>query len=274
VPLILTDIAHSYRGQDEPALVDASLEVAQGELVLVLGTTGSGKSTLLKVACGLLEPSGGMRSIDGAALDPESARGVVGMVFQDAESQLFADTVADDVAFGPRNTGCSPEEVAARVEESLSAVGLDPAVLGQRSPFTLSGGESRRAAIAGVLAMRPRYVLFDEPTAGLDVRGRRMVRELIANTREHSGVVVVSHSAEEFIAMADRIAIVANGSSVWSGTRGEALSEPGVFARYGLLAPPLIEVQIEAAARFGATGSAPSFDENVVADALVAAVTR
>lgn len=272
--LILADIAHTYPGQSDPALGGASLEVAPGELVLVLGTTGSGKSTLLKVASGLLEPSAGVRSIDGVDLDSVSARGAVGMVFQDAESQLFADTVADDVAFGPRNIGCDPDETRARVAESLAAVGLDPQALGLRSPFTLSGGEARRAAIAGVLAMRPRYLLFDEPTAGLDSRGRRLVRELVAQARVRAGVVVVSHSAEEFISAADRVVILGGGSSVWSGTRDELLSHPDAFARYGLVAPPLLEVQRLATERFGALDSGVCLDETALADALAAVVKR
>lgn len=218
------------------------MSVSVGELVLVLGATGSGKSTLLRLAAGLLEPGAGRAEIDGAPLTRASARGSVALVFQDAESQLFADTLLDDVAFGPANLGASPEEAASRAREALVSVGLGPDEYGHRSPFALSGGEARRAAIAGVLAMSPRYLLADEPTAGLDTSGRRAVRSLLLGLRERAGVVVVSHSAEEFIGFADQVLVLDAGRSSWTGSAPELVHDPSPLMRAGLIAPDVLEV--------------------------------
>jgi energy-coupling factor transport system ATP-binding protein len=231
------------------ALHDVSLEVAPGELVLVLGATGSGKSTLLRIAAGLLRADEGEAVLDGVSLDRGSARGVVGLIFQDAESQLFADTVLEDVAFGPRNMGASREEALASATESLRAVGLDPATFKDRSPFSLSGGEARRVAIAGVLAFHPRYLLADEPTAGLDAKGRRAMRSLLLEARAKAGVVVVSHGAEEFLADADRVIVLSGGGCALSSTPRELVATPSMFDRVGLRAPDVLEVQRLAASR-------------------------
>ncbi|TLM80460.1 MAG: ATP-binding cassette domain-containing protein, partial [Actinobacteria bacterium] len=206
--LVARDVTHVYSAGTSfaaTALDGVSLELESGGLALVIGRTGSGKSTLLRVLAGLMQPTGGTVEADGAPLG-DAVRGAVAMVFQDAESQLFADTVLEDAAFGPRNLGRSEQEAASDAADALESVGLPPAVFGARSPFSLSGGEARRAALAGVLAMRPRYLLLDEPTAGLDARGRRAVREAVARVREGGvGVVVVSHDADEWLAAADRV---------------------------------------------------------------------
>lgn len=244
--LNLSDISYTYgRGTTySVAALDAvSLDVTRGELVLVLGATGSGKSTLLRIAAGLLVADEGIATIDGVALDRVSARGAVGLVFQDPESQLFADTVLDDVAFGPLNMGATRGEARAIAAESLVAVGLDPDEFGGRSPFGLSGGEARRAAIAGVLALRPRYLLTDEPTAGLDARGRRAMSSLLADARETAGVVVVSHSAEEFLGLADRVVVLGDGRTLLSAAACELVADPGLFGQAGLHAPDVLEVQ-------------------------------
>ncbi len=225
------------------ALQGVDLEVSVGELVLVLGSTGSGKSTLLRLAAGLMDPADGSATLDGAPLGRSSARGVVGLVFQDAESQLFADTVLDDVAFGPRNLGASKAEADAVAREALERVGLSPDEFGPRSPFALSGGEARRAAIAGVLAMRPRYLMADEPTAGLDARGRRILRQVVLSMRDSAGVVVVSHSAEEFLGEADRVIVLSGGMVAWSGDAQALVQEPEHLASAGLRAPDVLEVQ-------------------------------
>ena len=227
----------------ECALEGVSLSVEPGDLVLVLGATGSGKSTLLRVAAGLLAASVGALTVDGADLDKASARGVVGMVFQDAESQLFAETVADDVAFGPRNLGRSPSEALVAAAAALELVGLDFDTYGARSPFGLSGGEARRAAIAGVLAMRPRYLLLDEPTAGLDSHGRRAVRRVVDSVRESTGIVVVSHSPEEFLGLADRVLVLATGRVAFQGPSADIIAEPALLDVGGLLPPDVLRVQ-------------------------------
>jgi energy-coupling factor transport system ATP-binding protein len=243
VGLSLDGIGYTYAAGTslaQPALADVSLSVVPGQTTLVLGATGSGKSTLLRVAAGLLAPSAGAVSLDGAPLTRSSARGGIGLVFQDAESQLFAETLAVDVAFGPRNLGVSGDELDERVEEALAMVGLPPSQYAQRSPFTLSGGEARRAAIAGVLAMRPRYLLLDEPTAGLDARGRRAVREAVSAARSEAGVVVVSHSAEEFLGEADSVLLLAGGTVSFAGASAEVIDHPEHFDAAGLTAPPLL----------------------------------
>jgi len=251
MPLILSGIGYTYGPGTAfavPAVRDVSFEVAVGELVLVLGATGSGKSTLLRLAAGLLEPQLGHATIDDAPLDRRTARGSVGLVFQDAEAQLFADTLVDDVAFGPRNLGHSTEQAHALAREALASVGLDPQLFAERSPFSLSGGEARRAAIAGVLAMQPRYLLADEPTAGLDAPGRSALRKLLLDARANAGVVVVSHTAEEFLAAADRVLVLSGGERAWYGPAAELVADPGVLAPAGLVAPTLLDVQVRAAA--------------------------
>jgi len=274
VALTLTDIAYRYpvasAPECAPALDGVSLTVEPSELVLVLGATGSGKSTLLRIAAGLLGATAGEASIDGEPLTGRSARGAVGLVFQDAEAQLFAETVADDVAFGPCNLGATAPEAAETAREALQRVGLDPEVYGQRSPFGLSGGEARRAAIAGVLAMGPRYLLLDEPTAGLDARGRAAVRALIGAERARSGIVVVSHSAAEFLGEADRVLLLADGRAAFEGPAEQLVADPGAFERSGLTAPDVLRVQMLAAAA-GAPSSGFSLDPNAAARLLTPA---
>ena len=271
--LTLADIGFAYpvvSGFGERALTDVSLSVEPGELVLVLGATGSGKSTLLRIASGLLEPSSGSAVIDGAPLDRASARGAVGLVFQDAEAQLFADSVLDDVAFGPVNLGASKDVARQAARETLERVGLPPEQFASRSPFGLSGGEARRAAIAGVLAMSPRYLLLDEPTAGLDARGRDAVRGLIRAERERSGIVVVSHSAAEFLGEADRVVLLADGRAAFCGDACDLIARPALFAEAGLVAPDVLRVQ-ELAVEHGVALAEYRLDAEDAAAALAAA---
>jgi len=201
------DIAVTYRLGDQvvDALQGRSLEVKQGELVIVKGPTGSGKSTLLKVLSGLLEPTAGTVSLDGSAITDTRNRGQIGLIFQDAESALFADTVRDDVAFGPRNFDASRADAYRQADEALTAVGLDVEVFGDRSPFHLSGGEARRVAIAGILAFSPRFMLADEPTAGLDSAGKALIIKTLVEATARSGVVVVTHTAEDFLPYASQV---------------------------------------------------------------------
>jgi energy-coupling factor transport system ATP-binding protein len=252
VALTLDKIGYTYaRGTSFAlrALSGVSLSVEPGELVLILGSTGSGKSTLLRICAGLLEADEGSATLDGDSLSRSTARGSVGLVFQDAEGQLFAETLLADVSFGPRNLGASHEEAAARAREALSSVGLDPGSYAERSPFALSGGEARRAAIAGVLAMRPRYLLLDEPTAGLDARGRASVRAVIRGMRAGAGIVVVSHSAEEFLGEADRVLVLAQGAAVSMRDASELIADPTAFEAAGLIAPDVLRFQLLARER-------------------------
>lgn len=249
--LRLGNIRFTYgreQGYAVRALDGVSLVLEPGQLALVVGVTGSGKSTLLRIAAGLLAADSGDATIDGEPLTAQSARGRVGLVFQDPESQLFADTLLEDVAFGPRNLGRSEADARTDATSALAAVGLDPDAFAGRSPFSLSGGEARRAAIAGVLAMRPDYLLADEPTAGLDARGRQAVRDLILEQRRSAGVLVVSHAAGEFLADADLLVVLAGGAVAWSGPASEAVAHPERLAAFMRL-PDVLEVQRLARAR-------------------------
>ena len=250
--LALDDIGYTY-GEGTSfavrALDGVTLSLDRGELVLVLGATGSGKSTLLRVAAGLMPPTEGRVAIDGHALDASRGGGRVGLVFQNPHTQLFAETVEADVGFGPRNLGMSEQEVRGTVREALEAVDLDPDEFGPRSPFALSGGEAHRVAIAGVLAMRPEILLFDEPTAGLDAWGRDAVTGIVASLRAHAGVVVVTHDAEGFLGMADHIVMLADGRPVFTGSREELLADPSCFEQAGLRVPDVLRTQILAEER-------------------------
>ncbi|MCL4078566.1 ATP-binding cassette domain-containing protein [Coriobacteriia bacterium Es71-Z0120] len=247
--LSAADIAVAYnRGTvaEQRALDGVSVQVERGEVVLVVGVTGSGKSTLLKVLAGLLAPGEGSVTIDGSPL-PHPPASAVGIVFQNPERQLFGETVLEDVAFGPRMLGAPrPLEVA---ERALSRVGLDPEAFGARSPFSLSGGEARRVAIAGVLALGADYLLFDEPTVGLDGSGRRAVVDLIRRERQEHGVVVVTHHPDPFLALADRIVALRDGRVVFSGSVEDVVRAPGRYEATGLRLPELLWIQVEALRR-------------------------
>lgn len=276
--LILERVSFAYptpAGESVSALRDVSLAVKPGEVVLVLGRAGSGKSTLLKIAAGVLGGFTGSAHLDDTELTGATARGRVGLVFQDPESQLFADTVFDDVVFGPRNLGQSRDAAEKTARQVLDRVGLSAEVFGARSPFTLSGGEARRAAIAGVLAMSPGYLLLDEPTAGLDAPGRAAVREIVRGERERCGIVVVSHSAEEFLGLADRVLLLGQGGSmVYSGPAEMLVADQDAFVRAGLRAPELLRLHVLAARR--GVPLAPEFahDPDALASALLDAGGR
>lgn len=220
--LTLTEVAFDYAegtAVAQPALDGVTLSVSPGECVVVMGPSGSGKTTLLRIAAGLLSATRGEVTVDGTAAGARGAdafRGVVGLAFQRPETQFFAATVLEDVAFGPRNLGYG-ERASVAARSALELVGLSPDLFADRSPFTLSGGEARRAALAGVLAMSPRYLLLDEPTSGLDASGRRAVSETMARVRPTTGVVVVTHDAGEFLGMADRVLVLNEGATAFAG---------------------------------------------------------
>lgn len=258
--------AHGTRFAAE-ALAGVNLAVEPGELTLVVGATGSGKSTLLRLLAGLLQPTAGAVTVDGLAPGSAEARGRVAIVFQNPEAQFFAESVLDDVAFGPRNLGVrDPLTVAA---DALAAVGLDPARFGPRSPFTLSGGEARRVAIAGALAMGARYLLLDEPTAGLDARGRRDVRAVLERERARSGVVVVTHDPDEFVPIATSVLVLESGQPAFWGSVETLLTVPGAGGAIASAVPEIVRVQQLAIER-GMPPSPISFDPDEVASRLVA----
>lgn len=240
------------------ALGGVSLRVSPGDLVLVLGRTGSGKTTLLRAAAGLLPLAGGSVEVDGAPVSGAgAARGGIGLLFQRPEAQFFALTVEEDCAFGPRNLGRGTALALSDAHEALADVGLDPAVFGPREPWSLSGGEARRAAFAGVLAMHPRYLLLDEPTAGLDAAAVDAVCAVVERMRETSGVLIVTHDPDRFIAQATAVLILADGRCVFSGDVPAFLRVLPDLAAGGTVEPPEVPRALMLARERGAaiTGS-------------------
>lgn len=224
------------------ALCDISFTLEDGEFFGIAGHTGSGKSTLIQHMNGLIHPTSGRVFVDGVDIADKKAaadaRSNVGVVFQYPEHQLFAATVYDDVAFGPRNMGLSSEEVDARVRESLAQVSLDFDEIGEKSPFELSGGQQRRVAFAGVLAMRPTKLILDEPVAGLDPAARADFLAFIAELHE-SGltVVMVSHTMDDLARYCDRILVLKEGSMFALGTPEEVFSHAAELREIGLGVP-------------------------------------
>lgn len=231
----LSNIYHTYSNGtpfERLALNDVSLEISKGEIVAIIGHTGSGKSTLVQHLNGLLKPDKGSASIDGIditakGVEAKTARQQVGMVFQYPEHQLFAETVFEDIAFGPRNKGFAEDEVEKQVREAMAFVGLDYDTYAQRSPFQLSGGQMRRVAIAGVVAMNPDYLVLDEPSAGLDPRSRNAVFKEIMSLHKSRGIaiVLVTHSMEEAVKYADRLLVINAGKVLFDGTPADIFKQ-------------------------------------------------
>jgi energy-coupling factor transport system ATP-binding protein len=251
-PLIhCQDVRYTYmRGTplETVGLAGVTLQVSPGEAVGIIGPTGSGKSTLVQHFIGLLRPTSGRVLVEGQDLwapgaDRRRVRQTIGLLFQFPEHQLFEETVRRDVAYGPRNLGLAAAEIAARVEAALREVGLDPTRFGERSPFSLSGGEMRRVALAGVLAMRPRVLVLDEPTAGLDPHGRRELLDRIQRLhRQGLTVVVVTHSMDDAVALARRIVVMHAGRVVMEGTPAEIFARGDDLVRLGLALPQAARV--------------------------------
>lgn len=228
---------------EKHALKDVNLEIRDGEFVGVIGHTGSGKSTLIQHLNGLLKASSGALYFNGRNVYEEGypmkeLRSQVGLVFQYPEYQLFEEDVMTDVCFGPKNQGLSPEECRERAMEALKLVGLKEKYY-QSSPFELSGGQKRRAAIAGVLAMRPKVLVLDEPTAGLDPKGRDEILGQIASLHKASGltVILVSHSMEDIARYADRIIVMDHGKVRYNDTPKHVFTHYMELEKMGLAAP-------------------------------------
>ena len=240
---------------ERQALHDLNLRIDDGEFIALVGHTGCGKSTLVQHFNGLLAPTSGQVLVDGEDLNADKAnrraiRQKVGLVFQYPEYQLFEETVAKDIAFGPRNQGLSDAEVQARVHEAMDMVHLDYAKYAERSPFELSGGQMRRVAIAGVLAMQPKTLVLDEPAAGLDPRGRDRILGMIKEMHQQRGVtiVMVSHSMDDIASLATRIVVMDHGTIIASGTPREIFHDRSMMenAGLGIPAPALLCQQLHA----------------------------
>lgn len=230
------------------ALEDVSFRLEPGEFAAIIGHTGSGKSTLVQQLNGLLRPDSGKITVGEVCItDPSTkmteVRRKVGLVFQYPEYQLFEETVAKDVAFGPKQVGITGEELDRVVEESIRLTGLDYEEVKERSPFELSGGQKRRVAIAGVLAMKPEILILDEPTAGLDPSAHRDVLELIRriHRQERMTILLVSHNMGDIAELADRVLVMNRGKLVMNGTPAEVFSRGEPLWEMGLGLPPATE---------------------------------
>lgn len=231
------------------ALDDVSLTIHDGEFIGLIGHTGSGKSTLVQHLNGLILPTSGKITVDGMDLaekdtDRRAIRRRVGLVFQYPENQLFEETVAKDIAFGPKNLGLDEAEIDRRVRTAMRRVALDYDKLAQRSVFELSGGQMRRVAIAGVLAMEPQTLVLDEPCAGLDPRGREEILGLISDLHRESGatIVMVSHSMDDVAALAERVIVMNHGKVAMDGAPREIFSRGEELRAIGLDVPQAVEL--------------------------------
>lgn len=230
-------VSYSYDGR-ERVLCDVSLDLRAGEVALVAGTSGSGKSTLACIASGLIAPNAGTVAVRGSTPHP----GDVGMAFQRPEDQLFCESVADELAFAPRNLGCDGEEVAARVRRAAGFVGLDDALM-DRYPFELSGGQARRVAVGSVLSLDAAAYILDEPTAGLDAAGRAHMHALARSLADAGrAVAIISHDLEEWLDVVDRVVFVRDGRIVWRGSAGSLHEDTDAFDAAGLDVPLSFEL--------------------------------
>lgn len=259
---------------ERTALHETSVEIHEGEFVGIIGHTGSGKSTFVQLLNGLIHPTQGVVTVDGTDISKKTKevmaiRHKVGMVFQYPEYQLFEETIAKDIAFGPRNFGLSEDGIEERVREAMEFVGLDYDTYADRSPFRLSGGQMRRVAIAGVIAIHPKYLILDEPSAGLDPVGRREIFSEIQRWHKEKNitVILVSHNMEDISQMATRLLVLSHGHIVLDGEpldifshRQQTLHDAGVSV------PPVTEVlQYLQAKGFDISDRVHSVDEGVAA---------
>ncbi len=246
MPIIAEKLTHIYLENSQNASVaieDINLKIQEGEFWGIIGHTGSGKSTLVQHLNALMQPSSGRICVDGDDLKDKKnrrqARKKVGLVFQYPEYQLFEETVLKDIAYGPINMGEDTEKAYDVAREAMCRVGLSPDEFENKSPFELSGGEKRRTAIAGIVAMRPKYLVLDEPMAGLDPRGRRDILLLLKSLRKEIGcaVIMVSHSMDDIAAFADHVAVLNKGKLAKCGSVEEVFSDMEMLRNMGLDIP-------------------------------------
>ena len=247
MPIEVSGLTHTYSegsAFQATAIRDVNLAIEDGEFVCVVGHTGSGKSTLVQHLNGLLKPTAGKVLVDGEDMNGEGVdkrriRQKVGLVFQYPEYQLFEETVAKDIAFGPKNQGLTAEEIDRRVRRAMAHVHLDYDTYAERSPFELSGGQMRRVAIAGVLAMEPKVLILDEPTAGLDPKGRDSILGMIQDLHREGGVTVimVSHSMDDCARLATRLVVMSKGQLVATDTPRNIFKQGDMMRSIGLGVP-------------------------------------
>lgn len=255
--IIIENLSFTYSRKtpfEKKALIDINLVINEGEFVGIIGHTGSGKSTFIQHLNGLIMPQEGTVKIFDVNLsvkkpkpDLRKLRGDVGMVFQYPEYQLFDETVARDVAFGPKNLKLPKEEIDIRVKEAIEMVGLDYDDIKDRAPFDLSGGQKRRVAIAGVIAMRPKALILDEPTAGLDPRGKEQILSLITHLKEHCTptIIVISHDVDEITRFADRIIVFNEAKIEYDMPMKELFTNEKSLQEIGLDIPKAIKINNE-----------------------------
>ena len=252
MPIVIEHLNYVYMSggpYETHALDDVSLTIGDGEFVGLIGHTGSGKSTLVQHLNGLLLPTSGTITVDGLniadkATDRRAIRRKVGLVFQYPENQLFEETVEKDIAFGPKNLGLDDAEIDRRVKGAMRKVALDYDALHERSVFELSGGQMRRVAIAGVLAMEPRTLVLDEPCAGLDPRGREEILGLIRDLHRDTGatIVMVSHSMDDVASLAERVIVMNHGELVMDGAPRDVFACGEELRGMGLDVPQAVQL--------------------------------
>lgn len=243
----IENLMHTYMARtpfEKTALSDVNVTINDGEFIALIGHTGSGKSTLIQHMNGLLKPTSGRIIVDDVDITASGVklsdiRKKIGLVFQYAEYQLFEETIEKDIMFGPKNLGLNDEEAIKRAKKSMDMVGLDYDTYKNKSPFDLSGGQKRRVAIAGVIAMEPKVLILDEPTAGLDPKGRDEILSQISKLHKdyNMTIVLVSHSMEDVAKVADRILVMDDGKCILDGIPKEIFKEIDTLERVGLAVP-------------------------------------
>ena len=255
MPIIVKNLSFTYSKNtpyERKALYNINLQINEGDFLGIIGHTGSGKSTFIQHINGLIKPQEGEIQLFDFKLTPQkrpkvnlrALRSQVGMVFQYPEYQLFADTVEKDVAFGPKNLGLSAEEVSSRVKQAIEMVGLDYAAVKDRAPFELSGGQKRRVAIAGIIAMQPKMLILDEPTAGLDPFGKEQILNLIKYLKTHCSptIVVISHDIDEITRFANRIVVFNDSRIVYDEPMQQLFKHSIQLQNMGLDIPRAVKI--------------------------------
>lgn len=244
----IKNVSYTYMKKtpfEKTALQDISFGVKEKDFLAIAGHTGSGKSTLIQIISGLIDLETGAVEIDGESVKNKSARKKIGIVFQYPEYQLFEETVEKDIAFAPKNLGLSEEEISKRVDEAMRFVNLPPQ-LKNSSPFELSGGQKRRVAIAGILALKPKYLILDEPTAGLDPQAKKnLLSEIKKLHRAGVTIIFVSHAMEDIAALANRVIVLAQGKILFEGTPRKLFGQTEILEKAGLMPPPVTQLMLE-----------------------------